>query len=96
MSSEQHKAIVRRFFDEVWNQQQLEAIEDIFAPTILLNGHLIDRTALTQIIASRKVSIALRQIVRCNSGTNPLVTALADTGQAWPTTDPASRGRCGG
>jgi len=44
----------------------------------------------------RKVSIALRQIVRCNSGANPLVTALADTGQAWPTTEPGSRGRCGG
>jgi hypothetical protein len=44
----------------------------------------------------RKVSIALRQIVRCTSGTNPLVTALADTGQAWPPTEPASRGRCGG
>jgi len=44
----------------------------------------------------RKVSIALRQIVRCNSGANPMVTALADNGQGWPTTDPASRGRCGG
>ena len=31
----------------------------------------------------------MRQIVKSNSGTNPLVTALADTGQAWPTTDPA-------
>jgi hypothetical protein len=46
--------------------------------------------------AYRKVSIALRQIVRCNSGANPLVTAQADTAQAWPTTEPASRGRCGG
>jgi len=47
-------------------------------------------------IVGRKVSIALRQIVRRNSGTNPLATALADNGQGWPTTDPASRGRCGG
>jgi hypothetical protein len=51
---------------------------------------------LTRAGLGRKVSIALRQIVRCNSGTNPVVTALADNGQAWPTTEPASRGRCGG
>ena len=56
MSSEQHKAIVRRFFDEVWNQQKLAVIEDIFAPTIRLNGHPIARTALTQMIASRRAA----------------------------------------
>ena len=59
-------------------------------------GGLAFFPGLSRPVVLRKVSIALRQIVRCNSGTNPLVTALADTGQAWPTTDPASRGRCGG
>jgi len=44
----------------------------------------------------RKVSIALRQIVLGNSGTNPSATALAGNGQGWPTARPASRGRCGG
>jgi predicted ester cyclase len=56
MSSEQQKAIVRRFFDEVWNQQKLEVIADIFASTIILNGHPIDRTVLAQIIASRRAA----------------------------------------
>src|SRR6266508_4344000 len=40
----------------------------------------------------RKVSIALRQIVLGNSGTNPSATALAGNGQGWPTARPASRG----
>src|SRR5689334_20918643 len=56
MDSEQHKAIVRRFFDEVWNQQKLEVIEEIFASTIIFNGHPIERTALQQIIASRRAA----------------------------------------
>jgi predicted ester cyclase len=56
MSSDQQKAIVRRFFDEVWNQRKLEVIADIFAPTIILNGRPIERTALTQIIASRRTA----------------------------------------
>jgi predicted ester cyclase len=56
MASEQHKAIVRRFFDEVWNQQKLAVIEEIFASTIILNGQPIERTALQQLIASRRAA----------------------------------------
>ena len=38
MTSEEHKAVVRRFFEEVWNQQKLEAIDDVFAATVVVNG----------------------------------------------------------
>jgi len=38
MSEEQNKAIVRRFFEEVWNQQKDDVIDEIFASTIVFNG----------------------------------------------------------
>ena len=34
MSEEQNKAIARRFFEEVWNQQKEDVIDEIFAPTL--------------------------------------------------------------
>src|SRR5262249_39168277 len=33
MRPEGHKAIARRFFEEVWNRHNWDAIDDIFAPT---------------------------------------------------------------
>ena len=33
MTPDEHKAIVRRFFEEVWNGQRLEVIDEVFAPT---------------------------------------------------------------
>jgi predicted ester cyclase len=54
MSEEQNKAIVRRFFEEVWNQQKDSVIDEIFAPTIVVNGRPIARDALKQALASRR------------------------------------------
>jgi hypothetical protein len=43
MTPDDHKAIARRFFEEVWNQQKLEAIDEIFAPTVVFNGQPVSR-----------------------------------------------------
>ena len=56
MTSEEHKAIARRFFDEVWNQQKLEAIDDIFAATLVLNGQVVARDAIRQVVAARRAA----------------------------------------
>jgi hypothetical protein len=44
MSEEDNKVIVRRFFEEVWNQQKDNVIDEIFASTVVLNGQAISRT----------------------------------------------------
>ena len=54
MSEEQNKAIVRRFFEEVWNQQKDNVIDEIFASTIVFNGQSITRDALKQALAGRR------------------------------------------
>ncbi len=56
MTLDEHKAIVRRFFEEVWNQQKLEVIEDIFAPTLLLNGQPVAREVIRQLVTGRRAS----------------------------------------
>ena len=56
MTPEEHKAIVRRFFEEVWNEQRLEVIDDVFAPTVLMNGHPIGREAIRQLVATRRAA----------------------------------------
>ncbi|MFN8473699.1 MAG: ester cyclase [Anaerolineae bacterium] len=33
MAAERNKAIVRRFYDEVWNQGRLDVADDLFTPT---------------------------------------------------------------
>jgi steroid delta-isomerase-like uncharacterized protein len=35
MSAEEHKALVRRFYDEVWNQGRLEVVDELNAPTFV-------------------------------------------------------------
>ena len=42
MSPDENKAVARRFFEEVWNQQRLEVIDDIFAPTVIFNGQAVN------------------------------------------------------
>ena len=53
MSTEQNKAVVRRFFEEVWNQRKLDIIEDIFAPNVVVNRHPTTHAAIKQAITSR-------------------------------------------
>ncbi len=56
MTPEVHKAIARRFFEDVWNQQKLEAIDDIFAATVVLNGQSVARNAFRQLVAARRAA----------------------------------------
>ena len=56
MTPEEHKAIARCFFEEVWNQQKPEVIDEIFAPTVLLNGRSVARDALKQMVAGRRAA----------------------------------------
>jgi len=56
MTPNEHKAIVRRFFEEVWNQQKLEVIDEVFAPTVLLNGQPVARDAIKQLVIGRRAA----------------------------------------
>ena len=63
MTPEEHKAIVRRFFDDVWNGQKLEVVDDVFAATVLLNGQPVPREAIKQLVAARRVAFPDIQVV---------------------------------
>ena len=63
MTPEEHKAIVRRFFDDVWNGQKLEVVDDVFAATVLLNGQPVPREAIKQLVAARRVAFPDIQLV---------------------------------
>jgi steroid delta-isomerase-like uncharacterized protein len=54
MSPDQLKALVRRFFEEVWNQQKLDVIDEVFAPTVVMNGQAVKREVIRQVVASRR------------------------------------------
>ena len=56
MTLEEHKMIVRRFFEEAWNRQNLDVVDEIFAPTVIFNGQSITREALKQALAGRRVA----------------------------------------
>jgi steroid delta-isomerase-like uncharacterized protein len=56
MTTEEHKMIVRRFFEEAWNQQNLHVVDEIFAPTVIFNGQAVTREALKQALAGRRVA----------------------------------------
>ena len=56
MSTEDNKAIVRRFFEEVWNQKNENVIDEVFASTVLFNGQSITRDAVKQALAGRRTS----------------------------------------
>jgi predicted ester cyclase len=55
-SGEQNKALVRRFFDEVWNEQKLDVIADVFAPTVLVNGQSVARDVFKSVVANRRAA----------------------------------------
>jgi predicted ester cyclase len=56
MTVEEQKMIVRRFFEEAWNQKNLDVVDDIFAPTVIFNGQSVTREALKQALAGRRVA----------------------------------------
>ena len=56
MTLEDHKMIVRRFFEEAWNRQNLNVVDEIFAPTVIFNGQSVTREALKQALAGRRVA----------------------------------------
>lgn len=53
MSTEDNKAAARRFFEEVWNQRKLDVIDEIFASSVVLNGHPTTCEALKQLVRNR-------------------------------------------
>ena len=56
MMDQDHKAIVRRFFEEVWNQQKLDVVDEIFALNVILNGTSVSREAIKQLIIARRAA----------------------------------------
>jgi predicted ester cyclase len=56
VSPEEHKALARRFFEEVWNQQRLDVVDDIFAATVVLNGQAVPRERIKELVASRRLA----------------------------------------
>src|SRR5215510_3319821 len=58
MSEEQNKAVVRRFFEEVWNQGKDDVVDEIFAPTVVFNGQSITREALKRGLAGRRTAFS--------------------------------------
>jgi len=58
MSTEENKAIVRRFFEEVWNQQKDDVIDEIFASEVVFNGQSITRDALRKALTSRRTAFS--------------------------------------
>ena len=56
MNPEAGKALARRFFEEVWNQRRPEVIDEIFAPTLLLNGQSVPRERMKEIVAGRLIA----------------------------------------
>ena len=56
MTPEEHKAVARRFFEEVWNKQKLEVVDEVFAPTVLVNGQPVSRDAIKQLVTARRVA----------------------------------------
>jgi hypothetical protein len=56
MTAEDQKALVRRFFEEVCNPQKLNVIDEVFAPTVVVNGQPVTRDAIKQVVATRRAS----------------------------------------
>jgi steroid delta-isomerase-like uncharacterized protein len=46
----------RRFFEEAWNRQNLDIIDEIFASTVVFNGQSVTRDALKQALAGRRAA----------------------------------------
>jgi predicted ester cyclase len=56
MTPQEHKAIVRRFFEEAWNQRKLDVIDEVFAPTVVFNGQPVALETIKQSLAGRRAA----------------------------------------
>jgi predicted ester cyclase len=56
MTAQDHKAIARRFFEEVWNQQKLDVVDEIFALNVILNRTSVSREAIKQLVTARRAA----------------------------------------
>jgi steroid delta-isomerase-like uncharacterized protein len=56
MTPHEHKAIVRRFFEEVWNQQKLDVMDEVFAPTVVFNGQPVALEVIKTSLAGRRAA----------------------------------------
>ena len=57
MSAEENKAVVRRYYEEVWNQGNLTVVDELYAPNFILNGQTIDCDQQKQIIAGVRAAM---------------------------------------
>ena len=57
MSAEENKAVVHRYYEEVWNQGNLTVVDELYAPNFILNGQTIDCDQQKQIIAGVRAAI---------------------------------------
>ncbi len=57
MSAEENKAIVHRYYEEVWNQGNLAVVDELYAPTFILNGQTIDCDQQKQSIAGARAAM---------------------------------------
>ena len=56
MTPHEHKAIVRRFFEEAWNQGKLDVIDEVFAPIVIFNGQPVPLETIKQSLAGRRAA----------------------------------------
>jgi predicted ester cyclase len=56
MTPDEHKAIVRRFFEETRNQRKLDVIDEVFAPTVVFNGQPLALEVIKQSLAGRRAA----------------------------------------
>ena len=86
MSTEANKELARRF-EEVWNQRNLDALDEMFAATVLANGQALDRDRYKQIFADLQAAVIDSQItiedLLAEGGHRLLKPALPGTGTSW-------------
>jgi steroid delta-isomerase-like uncharacterized protein len=54
--SEQDKAVVRRYYEEVLNRGNLAEVDTLMAPSVVMNGHQMSSAGIRDVIASSRVS----------------------------------------
>jgi predicted SnoaL-like aldol condensation-catalyzing enzyme len=67
LSAEEHKAIVRQFYTEVWNNGRVELVEELIAPTFVNHGFLAEtgsnRESFKQAISKIRGELKFRTTV---------------------------------